>query len=62
MSKGEFPAGYSRLTLSSLAAIESFRRLLVREEELIALIAAGEIVDSNTLATYARLKVRRLIR
>jgi|SoimicMinimDraft_17_1059745.scaffolds.fasta_scaffold32739_2 hypothetical protein len=62
MSKGEFPAEYSRLTLSSLAAIESFWRLLVLEEELIGLIAAGELVDSNTLATHARLKTRRLIR
>jgi hypothetical protein len=25
------------------------------------LIGSGEIVDSNTLATYARLKARRLI-
>jgi ADP-ribose pyrophosphatase len=31
------------------------------EEELTRLIATGEIVDSNTLATYARLKARRLI-
>jgi 8-oxo-dGTP pyrophosphatase MutT (NUDIX family) len=31
------------------------------EEELTGLIAAGEIVDSNTLVTYARLKARRLI-
>jgi ADP-ribose pyrophosphatase len=31
------------------------------EEELTGLIGAGEIVDSNTLATYARLKARRLI-
>jgi ADP-ribose pyrophosphatase len=30
------------------------------EEELTGMIAAGEIVDSNTLATYARLKARRL--
>jgi ADP-ribose pyrophosphatase len=31
------------------------------EEELTSLIASGEIVDSNTLATYARLKARQLI-
>jgi ADP-ribose pyrophosphatase len=31
------------------------------EDELAELIGAGEIVDSNTLATYARLKARRLI-
>ena len=31
------------------------------EEELTGLIGAGEIVDSNTLATYARMKARRLI-
>lgn len=31
------------------------------EEELARLIGTGEIVDSNTLATYARLKARRLI-
>lgn len=31
------------------------------EEELADLIGAGEIVDSNTLATYARLKARRFI-
>jgi hypothetical protein len=34
---------------------------LFSEEELTGLIGAGEIVDSNTLATYARLKARRLI-
>jgi ADP-ribose pyrophosphatase len=31
------------------------------ESELTQLIGSGEIVDSNTLATYARLKARRLI-
>jgi len=31
------------------------------EQELTGLIGAGEIVDSNTLVTYARLKARRLI-
>jgi ADP-ribose pyrophosphatase len=31
------------------------------EEELAGLIGRGEIVDSNTLATYARLKALRLI-
>ena len=31
------------------------------DEELAGLIASGEIVDSNTLATYARLKARKLI-
>jgi ADP-ribose pyrophosphatase len=31
------------------------------EDELADLIGGGEIVDSNTLATYARLKARRLI-
>ncbi len=30
-------------------------------DELARLIGSGEIVDSNTLATYARLKARRLI-
>jgi hypothetical protein len=32
------------------------------EGELTHLIASGEIVDSNTLATYARLKARKLIK
>lgn len=31
------------------------------EEELTRLIGSGEIVDSNTLATYARLKARGLL-
>ena len=31
------------------------------EGELAELIGSGEIVDSNTLATYARLKARKLI-
>jgi ADP-ribose pyrophosphatase len=31
------------------------------ESELTQLIGSGEIVDSNTLATYARLKARKLI-
>jgi ADP-ribose pyrophosphatase len=31
------------------------------EDELSDLVGAGEIVDSNTLATYARLKARRFI-
>jgi len=31
------------------------------ENELARLIGSGEIVDSNTLATYARLKARKLI-
>jgi hypothetical protein len=31
------------------------------EDELAQLIGSGEIVDSNTLATYARLRARKLI-
>ena len=50
------PEGFDHDEHEAIIEVRAFS-----ESELAQLVGSGEIVDSNTLVTYARLKARRLI-